>query len=111
MNYMAPTRTHDWIDQRSLALALAIAQKVRREPALFHVAAENIERWKHTMDRWPPALREWEEILEQGVETAVSILVEDTARGRRLRQSNPFAGVLSPRERNDILRRYESISA
>lgn len=105
------SRSHEWVDRRSLALARAIAAKLAAQPALFEVARENLRRWRATLDPWPLALQEWEEILAQGESAAIARLTEDTARGRRLRQSSPFAGVLSPRERQAIFDHYESLSA
>jgi hypothetical protein len=35
-------------------------------------------------------------------------LTEDSHEGQRLRQSSPFSGILSQRERLEIFRRYES---
>lgn len=92
-------------------MACATAKKLRQDPSLYHVAWDNLNRWKQTLRPWPPALREWEDILGQGQEAAITCLVEDSPKGRRLRQSHPFVGVLTPTERNAILQRYESISA
>ena len=41
----------------------------------------------------------------------LSVLTDEGPRGRRLRQSSPFPGVLTPRERQAIFDRYESIAA
>ena len=108
---MNRTRSHQWIDRRSLALATAIARKIERDPVLFRVGEQNLRRWRKHIVPWPPALQEWEAILKEGSEHALQQLVEDSVRGRRLRQSNPFAGVLDPSERNAILTQYESIPA
>ena len=104
-------RSHNWVDQRSLALARAIADKLRRDPALLEVARENIRRWKVSLHPWPPALQEWESVLALGLETALATLTKDGPQGRRLRQSSPFAGVLTPQERNAIFEEYESLAA
>lgn len=36
---------HRLIDQRSLALAQAIADRLRRDPELISLARQNIQRW------------------------------------------------------------------
>lgn len=105
------SRTHEWIDARSLALARATAEKLRRDPARFVVVVENLQRWRQQMQPWPAALQEWADILTQGQSAAIAALTEDSERGRRLRQSNPFAGVLTPQERNAIFTEYEARAA
>lgn len=107
---MSNPRSHEWIDQRSLAMAQAIARKLRHDPSLFETAGNNLDRWRSTIIPWPPALAEWEQIIAGGMERALSCLLENSARGRRLRQSHPFPGVLTTQERNEILRHYESIA-
>jgi hypothetical protein len=88
-----------------------IAEKIRRDPSLFDVARRNLERWKRTQQPWPRALAEWEEILERNsVDRVLEILTEDSEEGARLRQSDPFAGVLTQRERMDFLRSYDKAS-
>ena len=62
------------------------------------------------MNPWPAALQEWEEIIAAGRDAALALLTEDTPRGRRLRQSNPFPGILDPRERDTIFQQYESLT-
>lgn len=104
-------RSHAWIDDRSLALARAVAAKLVQQPALFDVALPNMRRWKASLNPWPADLDEWEQILAQGPGAALARLTEDSPRGRRLRQSSPFPGVLTPPERNAIFAHYESLSA
>jgi hypothetical protein len=38
-------RGHQRIDQRSLALHRAIAEKLRANPALIEIARDNLDRW------------------------------------------------------------------
>ena len=104
-------RTHQWVDDRSLALAEAVAAKLRREPALFSVALTNLQRWRQHIQPWPMSLQEWDNILAQGPTIALAALTENSDRGRRLRQSSPFAGVLTPQERNTIFVEYEARAA
>ncbi len=102
--------SHDWIDARSLALAQAVAEKIRRDPSLLQRAFENHARWKESRETWPPCLREWEEILAgRNVDDVLAILVEDSEDGRRRRQSSPFTGFLTPAERKEIFEHYEAI--
>ena len=105
-------RSHAWIDARSLALAEAVAEKIRRDPALLRRAAGNLARWKRLKGTLPPCLKEWEEILAgRTMDDVLAILVEDNEQGRRRRQSSPFTGLLTPAERKVIFQRYEAIGA
>jgi hypothetical protein len=58
----ATRRDHTWIDERSRALHVRVAEKLRANPALIDVAKENITRWERL--RGPdPALDEWKELI------------------------------------------------
>ena len=103
-------RSHQWIDARSLALAKAVAKKIRRDPQLLDTARDSLRRWKKRIIPWPRALREWEEILANfPLDTVLAMLLEDSEEGRRRRQSSPFPGVLTPQERRAIFDHYEAI--
>ena len=105
-------RSHDWIDARSLALAEAVAEKIRRDPSLLERAKDNLARWKEKRTTWPRCLEEWEEILSDfPFEDVLALLVEDSEEGRRRRQSSPFTGILTATERKAIFAHYETIGA
>jgi hypothetical protein len=103
-------RTHEWIDQRSLALDRAIAQKLRAQPGLFHRAKTTLERWiQQRQPSVPSVLLEWREILDcWPLEKVLELLISTDERPRRLRQSSPFCGILSPTERLTVFKEYES---
>lgn len=89
---------HTRIDARSLAMHRAIAEKVRKNPRLLEAAGENIRRWRRQgVD--VTAFAEWEAILDRGVEETVRVLTDPSENAARLRQSTPFTGVLTPKER------------
>ena len=50
--------------------------------------------------------REWLQILEQPWEQIRQVLLDDSEMGRRLRQNDPFCGILSPQEHWAIYRTY-----
>ena len=107
------SRSHEWIDQRSLAMGRAIAGKVRAQPALLQIAKDNLKRWmqQHQPDV-PLVLNEWQEILTQWpIERVLDLLTSDDENARRLRQSSPFAGILSQAERRSIFDEYEALRA
>ena len=101
--------SHQWMDQCNLAMTRRIAEKIQQKPALMQIARENLRRWKKIRKPWPPALREWEIILsENPIEQVLAILTQDNDEGQRLRQSDPFVGILTERERTWFLENYES---
>jgi hypothetical protein len=92
---------HRLAELRSLALHEAIGDKLMRTPSLIDVARRRLE----TRETTAPHYRdEWLAVLAQPLESIVAFLGEDSERGRALRQSTPFAGVIEPRERWRIWR-------
>jgi hypothetical protein len=100
-------QSHQLIDERSRALAFAVAEQVRLQPALVDVAKQNIAAWLKTSSPsvWP-VLEEWQSVLGGSTAEVIEILLSDSARAVRMRQSNPFAGVLPSGERTEILKRF-----
>ena len=100
-------RSHEWIDRRSLALHEAVAAKLEADPALLRVARDNLCRWRAAAER--PAYVEWQDLLDGApLSEVLTILRSNSERAVRLRQSSPFAGVLTSEERNRVLALYES---
>jgi hypothetical protein len=100
-------RSHAWIDQRSLALHEAVAAKLEAQPQLLEVARANLQRWLSTN---PAAvLREWWQVLDTTpLPELLALLRSPGDEAARLRQSSPFAGLLTPEERQSILNYHES---
>ncbi|MGQ0734502.1 MAG: hypothetical protein ACT4QD_12710 [Acidobacteriota bacterium] len=99
-------RSHEWIDRRSLALHEAVAAKLEADPSLIDVARDNLTRWLATNPA--PALLEWQQLLaETPLPHVTALLRAHGERAARLRQSSPFAGLLTPHERQAILQSYE----
>lgn len=99
-------RTHQQIDQRSLDLARAIVEKIDGDPE-----RKGLEKARATCRRWfqqtpEPAIREWMEILEHPWAEIRAILLDESEEGKRLRQSDPFCGILTPQERWAIYRAH-----
>jgi hypothetical protein len=97
---------HRRLELRSLAMHRAIAAKLREQPELVDVARANLARWAPTAGRSIPYLEEWRRILAEPVEAIAALIEEDSERMTALRQSSPFAGILSPRERWRIYDAY-----
>ena len=102
----APTLCrHALLDARRLATHREIAKRINADPTLLGKALGNIERWSRQMGRTPPALAEWQGLLRTlPWERIRPYLVQDDEESRRLRQSSPFVGILTQRERMEIRR-------
>jgi hypothetical protein len=103
-------RSHEWIDERSLALDRQVAAKLRNDPSLLGRARTTLDRWlAQRPSAVPSVLREWQEILSRWpLEQILELLASSDENTRQLRQSSPFCGILSREERLAILKEYES---
>ena len=107
-NKLPPLRSHQMVDLVDLASHRAMARKIRLEPKLFGRARRNIARWERGNRGCPPPLREWKEILQNNPMNAVlRIMTRPDEEGNRLRQSSPFCGILTEREREAVWARYD----
>lgn len=104
--YLDTVKSHEQIDARSLVLARRIVSTIDEEPRREGLAKarEVCRRWYR--DNPVPAVAEWLRILDGSWDTVRSVLLDEGEEGRRLRQSSPFCGILSARERLAILRRF-----
>lgn len=95
--------THRLLDARSLALHCVIARRISANPALVKIARDNLRRWRQRQPGTAPRyLDEWEEILAEPLPEIVAFITSFSDRAVQLRQSSPFAGVLTGEERNRI---------
>ena len=100
--------SHQWIDRCNLARARRIAEKIREKPDLMEKAWRTLRHWKKISRPWPACFREWERILTNNTtERVLKILTQDNDEGQRLRQSDPFIGILTEAERMWFLEHYE----
>jgi len=54
-------------------------------------------------------MQEWLDLINSSsLEQVLEFLVDDSENARRLRQSTPFAGILTQEERRRILEKHES---
>jgi hypothetical protein len=98
--------SHDIHDARSRRLALAIAAKIRRDPGLIATAEGHVKRLAHKAGaRERRDLTEWIRILSTMSPARLRrFLVEDSERATRLRQTLPALNLLSPAEREAVVR-------
>lgn len=102
---------HIRIEKRSIALHRAIADRIRTNPRLMEKARENLQKY---LDQFaqenrplPKSLSEWQDILtNRSREAVLEFLVSSGETAGRLRQSSPFAGILTPKERWKIYEAY-----
>jgi hypothetical protein len=94
---------HRIIEARSLAMHCLIAQKIGRDPRLLNVARRNLDAWRARYGDQPPhALEEWREILTRPWHEVATLITDAGETATRLRQSSPFAGVLTPSQRRRV---------
>jgi hypothetical protein len=99
-------KTHREIDERSLALARAVAAKIDADPRRLGLikAREVLQLWEARDSL--PVYREWRSIIEKSWPEVRRVLCDEGERGKRLRQSDPFCGILKPQERWAIYKRF-----
>jgi hypothetical protein len=97
---------HSRLDERSLALHRLVAEKIRHDPALLDLARGNLRRWRAASGGLSPALAEWDRILMRSAAEIAVLLVDPSENATRLRQSSPFAGILTEAERLAIYESY-----
>ncbi|HKB11028.1 MAG TPA: winged helix-turn-helix domain-containing protein [Vicinamibacterales bacterium] len=98
--------SHDEHDARSRRLAVAIAAKIRRDPGLIAIAEDRVRRRAHKAGPGERReLMEWIRILSTMSPARLQrFLAEDSERAVRLRQTLPALNLLSPAEREAIVR-------
>ena len=93
---------HDRARARSLAYHRAIARRLRKP--MVEDARHALFRWREQGRIDPRYADEWERVLRRPVPEIRRTIVEQSQTGDDLRQSSPFAGMLSEPERQQILR-------
>ena len=107
-----PYGSHQWLDLVNLEMCRAIAEKIRRNPRLMRIPRANLQRWRRMNRGLAQAHREWEMILKRNpLERVLEILTQDNDEGQRLRQSDPFIGILSEEERRAFFKFDEKVAA
>jgi hypothetical protein len=66
---------------------------------LLEAARGRVRAWFDAPEDQPAEAQAWAAVLSRDTAEIARVLIEDTEVGRALRQSTPFAGALSPRER------------
>jgi len=98
---------HKRLEERSIALHREIAKRVRANPELIVMVRKNLEQWIEKSGEIP-VWNEWNKILGKSMDEIIGLMVSPGEKARQLRQSSPFCGILTPKERWKI---YESFEA
>ncbi|MFC1766533.1 hypothetical protein ACFL6U_31200 [Planctomycetota bacterium] len=101
-------KNHEKIEQRSLLMAQAIVAKIDEDPnhAGLKKAQQVCRRWADPRNE--TVIQEWLHILAQPWESIRKILLSPSEESRRLRQSSPFCGILSPQERWTLYKAFSN---
>lgn len=95
---------HRLAEERSLAYHAEIADRLAHAPEILERARSRVRDWLARGEPSPFYAREWAAVLEGSPASIRVFLVDRGEHACELRQSTPFAGVLSARERWRIWR-------
>jgi len=94
---------HRIIEARSLAMHCLIARKIAADPGLLAAARRKLAAWAARYgNSVPRTLEEWRAILDRPWPEIAALITDAGESAARLRQSSPFAGVLTPSERQRV---------
>jgi hypothetical protein len=103
---------HHLREIQSLQMHRRIAAMMESNPSgVIGKALENLHAWldHHQGSAMESVFKEWLDLLARMEPSEISaFIVSDSERAVRMRQSSPFAGVLSPREVWAIKRGHEA---
>jgi excisionase family DNA binding protein len=101
------TRGHRKAELRSLAYHCAVAQRLNKQ--VVSDARHRLSRWERDGRVHPTYAGEWHRVLAMPEPRIARVLCSDSERSRALRQSSPFAGVLSEQERRRLINGLEDL--
>ncbi|MBI4519090.1 MAG: hypothetical protein HY699_25145 [Deltaproteobacteria bacterium] len=102
---------HRLSELRSRAYHQVIAERLRRDPSILDRARARVESWILLSPTPPFYALQWQEVLSRDAEAVAAFLADGGELGCELRQSSPFAGVLSADERWQIWRQVAAREA
>ncbi len=96
--------------ERSLRMAQAVAELIKEDPSLIVRARQQTNRLVHEDQGTANSdIAEWRQLLETySPERVRDLLVSHSSRADRLRRSSPFFAVLTPEERDRMMKELES---
>jgi len=100
--------THEWLEQRSLALHVEIAKMIREKPELMDQVKATLQRWIRQDGEVTMVRAEWDNILKTStIEEVLKLITRDNEEAQRLRKSSPFTGILPQEHRLAIFDEFE----
>jgi hypothetical protein len=90
---------HELAAERSRALHLAVAERIRADPTVLQKARSRVRAWLSDGAVARSYALAWRDLLEGPADGLLTALGENSQRMHDLRQVSPFAGVLDARTR------------
>ncbi|MBC7460351.1 MAG: hypothetical protein H7287_03215 [Thermoleophilia bacterium] len=97
--------SHRTAELRSIELHRMVADRIVQDGTIVDRAAARVRGWMADGSVHGIYATAWLELLEGPPADLLELLVDDSVRAADLRQVTPFAGVISDRDRQDIIRR------
>lgn len=98
-------RGHRTAELQSLAYHRLVAERL--DEHVVDEARRRVRRWRGEGRAHPRWIDEWERVLAMSLPRIAKVIGADTARARALRQTSPFAGVLTEHERRRLVTAVE----
>jgi hypothetical protein len=101
-----PVSRHRLAELRSLAMHKRVASMIQEDPNTLETARSRVRRWLDGSEYFTGSrsyANRWLELLSGPRQQLFDALTSDDEVSRALRQSSPFAGFLSERERKAIM--------
>lgn len=99
-------RTHRDAERQSLAYHRVVAERLT--PEVVQDARDRLARWRRTGRVQPRWADEWAALLDAPLAEIAKAIRSDSVRARELRQTSPFAGVLTEQERKRLIAGVEA---
>ncbi|MBC7462469.1 MAG: hypothetical protein H7287_14015 [Thermoleophilia bacterium] len=97
--------SHRTAELRSLELHRMVADRIVLDATIVERAVARVRGWVAGGTVHEAYATAWLDALEGSRADLLTLLVDDSVRAADLRQVTPFAGVISDRDRQDIIRR------
>jgi len=101
----ARPRGHRTAELQALAYHRLIAERLT--PAMVAAAQRRLRQWEQDGRIDPRWAREWQHLLKQPISRIAKTIGAQSKRSAELRQTSPFAGLLTPQERRRLTRAVE----
>lgn len=98
-------RSHRSAELQSLAYHRLVAERLSE--AIVDAARRRVDRWRNEARVHPTWVAAWEKLLTRPIAEIAETIAADSPKARELRQTSPFAGVLSQQERRRIVEAVE----